>query len=197
MCVDGTAYLAQARDAIRRKRLLRRIYEEWYARLGCAIPPGDGGILELGAGAGFLSKVLPGVIASDVLPNGDVDLRMDGCRLPFGRCALRAVVMTDVFHHLPDAAAFLAEATRCLRPGGVVVMIEPWVTPWTRLLFGRLKLHHEPFEPGALDWRTPVGGPIAGSNNALAWIVFERDRAQFERRFPRLIIQSIDRMMPV
>jgi len=43
--------------------------------------------------------------------------------------SLRAIVMTDVLHHIPNVESFFAEAARCVRPGGVIVMIEPWLTP--------------------------------------------------------------------
>jgi 2-polyprenyl-3-methyl-5-hydroxy-6-metoxy-1,4-benzoquinol methylase len=48
--------------------------------------------------------------------------------------SLRGIVMTNVLHHIPDARAFLKEAARCLHPGGVIAMIEPWVSPWSRLI---------------------------------------------------------------
>src|SRR5262249_31802772 len=47
----------------------------------------------------------------------------------------------------PDADGIKSwpQATRCVRSGGVVAMIEPWVTPWSRFVYTRL--HHEPFQP--------------------------------------------------
>ena len=107
--------------------------------------------------------------------------------------ALRGIVMTDVLHHLPEPRRFLAEAARCVRPGGVVVMIEPWATPWSRLIYRHL--HHEPFRPEA-DWTFPRSGPLSGANGALPWILFERDRQQFEREFPEWKIDGIELMMP-
>jgi ubiquinone/menaquinone biosynthesis C-methylase UbiE len=46
--------------------------------------------------------------------------------------------MTDVFHHIPKPEAFLKEASRCLRPGGRIVMIEPWICGWSKLVYGYL-----------------------------------------------------------
>ena len=43
------------------------------------------------------------------------------------------------------AALLRARRSRCVRPGGAIVMVEPWVTPWSALVYTRL--HHEPFEP--------------------------------------------------
>ena len=73
-------------------------------------------------------------------------------------------------------------------------MIEPWVSPWSKWVF--TKFHHEPFEPHSPDWDLAKGGPLSGANGALPWIIFERDRAFFEREFPQLKIVRIQRMMP-
>ena len=75
-----------------------------------------------------------------------------------------------------------------------MVMIEPWVTPWSRVIYTRL--HHEPFEPETKDWEFPSTGPLSGANGALPWIVFERDRARFEQEFPQWSIELIAPLMP-
>ena len=108
--------------------------------------------------------------------------------------SLRAIVMTNVLHHLPDVASFFGEATRVVRPGGAIVMIEPWVTPWSRVIY--TVLHHEPFDPTAAEWRVSGNGPLSGANGALPWILFERDRSRFEREFPALRVASITPGMP-
>jgi hypothetical protein len=42
----------------------------------------------------------------------------------------------------------------------------------------------------------PTGGPLSGGNDALPWIMFQRDRTRFERNFPRWRIESIEPLMP-
>jgi SAM-dependent methyltransferase len=177
-----------------KKKFLRRIYIEWYKSIVSELPKLDGLVLELGSGAGFLRDFIPGLVTSEILPYPDVDIILDGYELPFVDNSLRGIVMTDVFHHLPHPRNFLKEATRCVKPGGVIVMIEPWVTPWSQFIY--TKLHHEPFRPEAGTWEFPGTGPLSGANGALPWIVFQRDRIQFRREFPQWRIQMINLDMP-
>ncbi|MFQ5416702.1 MAG: class I SAM-dependent methyltransferase, partial [Myxococcota bacterium] len=182
------------RTILHAKPFLRRLYSEWYEELRAAVPDGDGRVLELGSGGGFLGEFLPNAIRSDVFPVPGLSVVLDGRALPFRDASLRAIVMTEVLHHIPDPEAFLREASRCVRPGGSVAMVEPWVTPWARFVWGRL--HHEPFEPAAASWRIPESGPLSGANGALPWILFERDRGRFEERLPDWEIVSIRLDLP-
>lgn len=179
------------RAVITSKPFLREIYEGWYRDLAAAVPSGEGGTLELGSGAGFLEEFIPGLITSEVFPCAGVARVIDAqdMRGAFADGELKAILMTDVLHHIPKPRLFLAEAARCIRPGGVVSMIEPWVTPWSRLIYRRL--HHEPFEPQAAAWEFPDTGPLSGANGAMPWIIFHRDRPAFEREFPHWQIASI------
>lgn len=193
--IDDPRTTILRRQIIQEKSFLRQIYQEWYAAIVAALPPGDEPVLELGSGPGFLSDLLPGLITSDISYCPSVRVVLDGSRLPFANAALRGIVMTDVLHHLPQPRRFFTEAARCVRLGGVIAMIEPWVSPWSRLIYRRL--HHEPFQPEAPEWDFPSSGPLSGANGALPWIIFSRDRDRFEREFPQWQIQAITPGMPV
>lgn len=179
---------------IEEKRFLRKIYDEWYSMLAAVVPDGPGGILELGSGAGFLRRYLPDVITSDNFHHRGVRLVLEGQRLPFCDGALRGIVMTNVLHHIHEPRRFFTEASRCVRSGGVIGMIEPWATTWSTFVYTRL--HHEPFEPHASEWEFPQAGPLSGANGALPWIVFERDRERFQRDFPEWRIRTVKPFMP-
>ncbi len=195
LSVDDPATTLLRREIIEQKRFLRALYDEWYSLIIEALPSGDR-VMEIGSGAGFLKSRLPHVITSEVFPGPRVDIVADACKLPFPDKALDAIVMTNVFHHIPDIGLFLLEATRCLRPEGRVVMIEPWRTPWSEGVYGCM--HDEPFVPEAEQWALPSGkGPLSIANGALPWIVFERDRYVFEKEYCQLRINRIQPMMPV
>ena len=180
---------------IREKVFLNRIYREWYHLISKNLPPVPGPILELGSGAGFLGEYIPGVITSEVFHCSSVRMVMDGRYLPFEQKSLRAIVMTDVFHHIPEARSFFTEAERCLQTGGAVIMIEPWATTWSRMIYNNI--HHEPFITSATQWEFPSAGPLSSANGALPWIVFHRDRAQFEKEFPGFSIEIVRPFMPI
>ena len=180
---------------IRQKSFLKKIYAEWYKLVIAFLPSDqDGDILELGSGAGFLKDFIPEAITSDVFCTSGVDVVLDGCQMPFEEKTLRGIILINVFHHLPRPKSFLMEAARCIKQGGVIVMIEPWVSSWSRWVYQHL--HHEHCEPEAKEWGVQNIGPLSGANSALAWIVFQRDRELFDSEFPQLKIQTIKPLMP-
>jgi SAM-dependent methyltransferase len=192
--LDDPATTELRKQIISSKRLLRTIYDEWYSMLAGALPAVEGPVLELGSGAGYCERFIPGLITSEVFLCAGVRLVADARQLPIRSDSLRAIVFTDVMHHMPDVREFFAEASRCLRSGGRILMIEPWVTPWSRFIYTRF--HHEPFRPDASDWSFPSTGPLSGANGALPWIAFARDRAQFEIQFPEFEIGRIRPFLP-
>jgi SAM-dependent methyltransferase len=192
--LDDPRTTALRREIIAHKPFLAAIYQDWYEMLCTAIPPPPGAVLELGSGAGFIERVVPGVVKTDLLLVPDINVVADARRLPFATGSLRAIVMTNVFHHVPDPLAFLSEAARTLRGGGVVAMIEPWPTAWSRFVYRRL--HHEPYDEAAREWTLPSGGPLSGANGALPWIVLSRDRRRFQQSCPELEVILLQPIMP-
>ncbi|MBV8902046.1 MAG: methyltransferase domain-containing protein [Acidobacteriia bacterium] len=194
LSIDDPRTTELRRDIIRSNRFLYRIYDEWYRLISGCIPEGPGASLELGSGAGFLAQYIPNLITSEVFLCSDIQLVLDARWLPFSSGSLKAIAMVDVLHHIADARAFLREAQRCLRSAGTIVMIEPWVSTWSRHVY--TSLHHEPFDLNAKEWAFPAAGPLSGANGALPWIIFQRDRRRFESEFRELHIQAVRPFMP-
>ena len=178
---------------IREKGFLYKIYEEWYDLVISEIPTGDGNILEIGSGGGFL-KEMKSSFTSDILPLPNLDVVMRGEALPFRNKCLKGIVMTNVLHHIPDVKTFFNEATIAVRPGGVIAMIEPWITPWSLLVYK--KFHHEPLDQEVTNWKFCSTGPLSGANEALPWIIFKRDKEMFIDLFPQWDLIEFKPLMP-
>lgn len=134
-------------DVLRRHRQiwikrpeLRSVYQEWFNQLLRCVD-GLQPIVEIGSGPGFFKEYFPRLISSDPIPNPWIDLVCDACSLPFRSGTVGALVMVDVLHHLSKPLKFMAEASRVLKPGGRLAMIEPWITPLSFLLYRYF--HHE------------------------------------------------------
>jgi SAM-dependent methyltransferase len=195
--LDGPDRFELLTATLGRKAFLRRLYREFYDRYAECLArcPAEGLALELGSGAGFAREVVPGVLTSDVIPYPGVERVIDGTRMPFAEASLRAIFLLNVFHHIPDPEAFLREAERCLVPGGRMLIIDQHPGALASPIYRHL--HHEPFRPEATTWAFASSGPLSGANGALAWIVFQRDRARFHELFPGLRLERYDPHTPL
>jgi len=181
-------------EIIRKKGFLRNTYLSFYNKLRDLVGDLQDKILvELGSGGGFLQGTIPNVIKTDILSLPHLDARLTALKLPFQNSAIDAFLMVDVFHHIPNIHVFLSELNRCLKEGGRIVMIEPANTLWGSFVYRHL--HHEDFNPKG-DWSLDESKPLTAANGALPWIVFKRDRRQFETLFPSLTVQQISAHTP-
>jgi ubiquinone/menaquinone biosynthesis C-methylase UbiE len=124
-------------------------------RFGLHRLPADRRIVELfcGRGSGLVAlerlghTKIEGVDLSETLLRqyrGVARLHLADCRqLPFADHELDAVIVQGGLHHLPrlpeDLAAVLAEVGRVLRTGGTFYVVEPWLTPFLRLVHAAVR----------------------------------------------------------
>ena len=183
-------FFAVQKRLILNRPLVKRCYDDWYARLlrDADSVPQTGVVLELGSGGSYLKDLRPSIVTSDVEEN-IADRVIDGRKLPFPNDSVQAIFLTHVFHHIPDTDAFLKEAQRTLVSGGVISMIEVAHTPFARFFFGNF--HHEPYDDRRREWSFAQKDSMMDCNQALSWMIFVRDRAEFERRYPALKIESL------
>jgi SAM-dependent methyltransferase len=149
----------------------------------------SGKLLEIGSGGGFLKEIYPQFTTSDIMPLACCDMLLSAEKMDFANEELGGIVMLNVLHHIPNPRAFFSEAVRCLKPGGRIVMVEPANTFFSRIIYQNF--HHEPFNTEAKIWEIESSGPLSGANGANPWIIFIRDRQQFEIEFPNLAITNI------
>jgi SAM-dependent methyltransferase len=173
---------------IKGKAFLRNLYIDFYKIFKKSTGPNAKVVVELGSGGGFIKEIIPGVITSDIINVPNIDMIFSAEQMPFEDGSVDAFFMIDVLHHIKRPKNFLAEAQRCLKSGGKMVMIEPANTIWYRLIVKNF--HHEVFDTSA-GWEINETGPLSGANGALAWIIFQRDRKLFESEFENLKIKDI------
>jgi SAM-dependent methyltransferase len=197
LSLDDPSRVYELRSRIKGKASLRKLYEETYSKYADCLTrcPTQGIALELGSGAGFVKEVLPEIVTSDVIQYPDVDKVIDAQNMPFENNSLRAIFMLNVFHHIPDVAAFFREAERCLLPGGKILIVDQHLGWISKLVLKYV--HHEPFNPRAEEWRFNTTGPLSGANSALAWIVFERDIEKFRESFSSLSLTRYEPHTPM
>jgi SAM-dependent methyltransferase len=164
------------------------LYAYWFTEIREVLGPVmPGAIFELGSGPGFARQFLPGVRTSDLVRTREHDCQIDATGpWPFSDESLDGVLLFDVLHHLSAPAVLFREASRVLRPGGRLVLMEPYVSllsyPFYRFL--HIEGLDDRVEPFALDAPTDKD-PFAG-NQALPRLIFDRRAKQFRDRFPHL-----------
>jgi len=185
--------IERRRLVLRAKPYLQALYREWYHMVASVLPAGEGPVLEIGSGPGFINTVIRGVVRTDICRDSSLDAVVDGASLPFTAGSLRAIVGINVLHHLDRPLAFFAESARCLMPKSRLILIEPWNTALSGV-FMRL-FHDEKFDP-QVGWPAEhPEGPC--DNNALAWVVFSKCSHRFAREFPHLHLISTSLLMPI
>jgi len=112
-----------------------------YAAMAHALREPRGLVLDLGCGAGHdlvllaslglrplgvdPSAVMLGAATSRITGGPSVLVRAVGETLPFRDRSLGGCRIERVLQHVLDPSAVLAEAVRCLRPGGLITVFEP------------------------------------------------------------------------
>lgn len=195
---DQTAadVLSVRKSAWENRPLTREVYRRYFQRIAQELAPGRVHV-ELGGGSGMAREFMSGILTSDIVITPFVDFVADAMRLPLADGTVDNVFMVDVLHHLPRPGRLFDEITRVLRVGGRVVMLEPYISLFSRVVF---KLAHpEPVDMGVDplprdDLLIFKGeGPFA-SNQAIPTLMFDRYLDRFARRFPnlRLVRRALD-----
>lgn len=176
--------VGELKALIGRKKALRDWYCAIYSRWAAAlrdVPP-EGVVAEIGSGGGGFSRdFIPELVATDTLPYEGLNAVVDAGNLPWSTGSVRALFLLNVLHHLSDAPRFLAEAQRVLKSGGLLLITDQHVGYISSLV---LRWHDEPYDPKAQSWKAAAKHALSGANGALAWMIFDRDKSQFEKQFP-------------
>lgn len=158
----------------------RKNFLYWYKRLyerllGTKESVSGLRILEVGSGTSPLKHFYPTVLTSDIMPLDYVDYVFDAHDIDglskIENESLDVITLTNVLHHMQDPISFLSRARNKLRTGGRVIMVEPYFSNLSKLIY--LYLHHEPTN---FDVDVPclseVTGPLSSANIVIPYMIF-------------------------
>ncbi|MGD0836128.1 MAG: class I SAM-dependent methyltransferase [Polyangia bacterium] len=175
---------------------LRLCYRDWYGLIRDNLPaPDQGPWVEIGSGPGFARELIPELMLTDIVAAPWHDRQVQAEALPFPAGSLGALVLFDVLHHLAAPPLFFAEAIRVLRPGGRIVLVEPYLSPVSHFIYRRY--HEEPADL-AVDPLAPARPSAEGkdpflANQAIPTVLFCRGQ-RFALAFPELRVIRLRRL---
>jgi SAM-dependent methyltransferase len=176
-----------------KKPSIRLLYRDFHRRLLDSCP--EGRVLDIGSGTAHIKEFRPDIVSTDILPFPGIDVVADAHRLPFPDEAFSGVVMLDVLHHLERPIEFLKEASRVLKPGGRLAMVEPAMTALARRFYDQF--HVEPVDMDADPFAEVTINPDRDpfdANQAVPTLLFATPaaRGRVEEVVPSLRVRSVD-----
>ena len=189
--VDSEDRIIKHREILLSKKMIRDVFYEIYNEVlrlerEYFSEAGEGVRLEIGAGSSLMKEIDPDIKLSDVVTQPGHDMIVDAQNMPFEPNEVKTVFGIHCFHHIPDPYKFLSEIVRTAKPGGGTILVEPYYSPTSAVLFKHL-FSNEDYDKNGPS-RQDVSGPMSDANQALSYVVFKRELAYFEEHFPELEI---------
>lgn len=176
---------------LEKKTLLQDVFSQFHHQMIAldneCLGHSEGIRLEIGAGVCPMNKTAQDILVTDFVPSAGSDIVLDAQCMGIRSETVRTVYGQNCFHHFSDPRKFFNEITRVLIPGGRLILLEPYYGLLAGVLFKHM-FKSEGFDKEAAEWETPIKGPMNGANQALSYIIFERDKALFHSEFPQLKI---------
>jgi SAM-dependent methyltransferase len=167
---------SQNRKTYQNKNLIKLLYSDYYKNIKKNIYKNNRyTILELGSGAGNIKKVITKCITSDQFKNKNIDRIENIYKINFRNNSISNIILIDVFHHLRFPGLALKEINRVLIKNGRIIMIEPAMGLFPRIIY---KIFH--YEPNGfnlkLNWnkipkKTPNSNQYFAAQ-AMPWRAF-------------------------
>jgi SAM-dependent methyltransferase len=102
-----------------------------------------------------------------LFPNPWIDQVENAYALTFADATVSDLILFDVFFHLRHPGTALRECARVLRPGGRLIIFDPFVSPLGIILFGVCR--QEPIGwRNEIIWNAPEGWSAKGSDGYAA-----------------------------
>src|SRR5690554_2167629 len=178
---DSPELVEVHRQILQDKPMMRAVFYQFYHALieqRLRLLPAQGAELEIGSGVSMFKDVHPALITTDIKTTPHVDRVLDAQDMDLEDNSVAALYGINCFHHFPRPRAFFYELQRVLKPGGGCLLIEPYHGPLASKMYSAVHAN-EHFNKTQQHWETQGLGPMTGANQALSYLVFERDEALF------------------
>ncbi|HTD38579.1 MAG TPA: class I SAM-dependent methyltransferase [Candidatus Limnocylindrales bacterium] len=194
---DPVERVLEHRRILASRPMIRGVFEDFYRRIRALderyFGATEGARVELGSGSSMLKDYYPDTVTSDIMPAPHLERVLDAMQLDLPDASVRALYGINCFHHFPDPARFFAEVERVVRPGGGVILIDPYFGALAGLLYARL-FQEETFDRSAPGWRADEQRDRERANQALSYVVLFRDRARLLAEHPELEVAHAEVM---
>jgi SAM-dependent methyltransferase len=172
---DPATVLGRHRQVWQQKPALRRLYQEEFFSPLLRYRRPSGPTVEIGAGPGFLREMAPEIVATDIVFCPWLNAVVDAQCLPFKSGSVANLIGLDALHHMEKPLELLSEALRVLQPGGRCIFVEPWITPFSYLVYRYLHQEDCDLRARPLEGTAVANGadkdPFDG-NGAIPYLLF-------------------------
>lgn len=179
---NETEMLILQRKIIDSKPVLQSMYKNFYSEIERFISRG-GLNVEIGTGHGYTSTYFKNLIQTDRVLTLHIDICNDAQALPFKDNTLDTILECGVVHHMKDLPKFFDEARRVLKDGGMLVMIEPYVSLFSYPVYKLF--HHEDLDLRSKTCKSKKYH-LLDANVAIPTIFFKKEKKEFERKYSEL-----------
>jgi SAM-dependent methyltransferase len=176
----------------KKKNIIKLIYNNYYLLIkNNLLKNNKYPILEIGSGGGYIKKLIPKCITSELFKNRGIDRIENIYKIEFENNSLSNIILIDVFHHLEFPLIALNEIKRVLIKRGRLIMIEPAMGLIPRIIY---KIFH--YEPNGFDIKINRHERLSSkfkikkyfSSQSYAWRIFFLNEINIGKNFKKIKI---------
>lgn len=143
--------------------------------------------LEIGSGSGLTQKLFNNLnfISSDIVyVNNNIDVAFDMYAVPFLNNQFDFIFGVDLIHHLNDPRKAFTEISRILKPGGRLILIEPYVSFFSFFVYKIFHHENTSWRMRENELKQKIGNrPEDADNSLFTSMLFSKNWSEFREFF--------------